>query len=229
MNAKRNGRAVALPRTISNDADLSQATRYLTRRCEAMHHAHRIAGLPPLRRYPHGFEGLARIVIGQQLSASAANAIHARLAARHGTITPAAILAASESELRAFGLSRPKIATLTSLASEIDAGRLDLAPPPPPPGETGTSDHSLSELRARLLALRGIGPWTVDIYEMFCLGHADGFAPGDLALAEATRRALRLDERPKPDALLQHAERWRPVRSVAAALLWAYYATGEGK
>lgn len=194
-----------------------------------MRHAHASAGRPPLRRYPRGFEGLARIVVGQQLSASAASTIFTRLSALPGGVTPALFLDGSTEALRAAGLSRPKITTLAGLAREIDAGRLDLSGPSPDESTGDQNDDSICDLRRRLLTQRGIGPWTVDIYEMFCLGRADAFAPGDLALQEAVRRAFGLETRPGAKAILEHAEAWRPVRSVAAALLWAYYATGEGK
>jgi DNA-3-methyladenine glycosylase II len=75
----------------------------------------------------------------------------------------------------------------------------------------------------------GIGPWTADIYIMFCLGRADGWAPGDLALQIAAQRALVLAERPDKDEMMALAERWRPWRGVAARLLWAYYAAVRAK
>jgi DNA-3-methyladenine glycosylase II len=77
--------------------------------------------------------------------------------------------------------------------------------------------------REQLLAISGIGPWTADIYLMFCAGRADVFAPGDLALQVAAQMAMELDERPGPQALAEIAERWSPWRGVAARMLWAYY------
>ena len=79
-------------------------------------------------------------------------------------------------------------------------------------------------MHAALTAVTGIGPWTADVYIMFCLGRADGWAPGDLALQVAAQHALELDERPDKEEMLELAERWRPWRGVAARLLWAYYA-----
>ena len=76
---------------------------------------------------------------------------------------------------------------------------------------------------AALTALHGVGPWTADIYLLFCLGHADAFPAGDLAVQEAARIAFSLRKRPDPKALTKLAEAWRPWRGVAAHLLWAYY------
>jgi DNA-3-methyladenine glycosylase II len=76
---------------------------------------------------------------------------------------------------------------------------------------------------AELVKLHGVGPWTADIYLLFCLGHADAFPSGDLAVQEAAKIALGLRKRPSPDRLTKIAEAWRPWRGVAAHLMWAYY------
>lgn len=182
---------------------------------------HDITGDPPLRRYPSGFAGLARIIIGQQLSTASAKAIFQRAEQALGSVTPGQVIQTPFDTLRATGLSRPKIATLTALATELDSGRLKVPTTP--------SEMNNPRARETLLDQHGIGPWTVDIYEMFCIGHSDAFAPGDLALREAARRILCQRERPSQPETLELAERWRPFRSVSAGLLWAYYATGHGK
>ena len=84
-------------------------------------------------------------------------------------------------------------------------------------------------MHAALTEVTGIGPWTADVYIMFCLGRADGWAPGDLALQIAAQHALELAERPDKVAMLELAERWRPWRGVAARLLWGYYAAVKAK
>ena len=88
-------------------------------------------------------------------------------------------------------------------------------------GLTAASDE---EVHPALTQISGIGPWTADIFMMFCLGRPDAFAPGDLALQIAAQYALEREERLTPDELLEVAERWRPWRSVGARLLWSYYA-----
>jgi len=196
--------------------DIEAGMRALKRTCPHMARALKLAGLPPLRRNPGGFEGLARIVVGQQVSVAAASAIWARVAAGVKPMTPARIAGMSEAQLRGFGLSRPKIVTLSKLAAHLAVGGDWLAE------LAGDDDDTV---RVRLTALPGIGPWTADIYLMFCLGRADSFAPGDLALQIAAQRLLQLDDRPNPEQLSGIAtERWRPWRGVAARMLWTFYA-----
>ena len=124
------------------------------------------------------------------------------------------MLGKSEVQLRAAGLSGPKIRTLTAMAREVAETGLDL----------GRLDHLTDdEVRAALTKISGVGPWTADVFLMFCLGRADVFAPGDLALQVAAQLAMDLSERPSSKELAEIAERWRPWRGVAARLLWAHY------
>ena len=169
---------------------------------------------PALRRRPPGFEGLAWIVVGQQLSTASAEAIWARLKARFPRISPADIAGASDEELRALGLSRPKVRTLRAIAAATGDGGLPLE----------TLHHlGADDAHAMMTRVRGVGPWTADIYLLFCLGHADAFPAGDLAVQEAARIAYGLPARPRDKELLALAERWRPWRGVAAKVLWAFY------
>jgi DNA-3-methyladenine glycosylase II len=173
-------------------------------------------GLPPLRRRAAGFEALVGIVVGQQLSVASARAVLARVESVLAPLTPERILAATDDEMRLSGLSRPKQRTLRAVAAAIDTGQLDLA----------TLEGASPEfVHAHMTAVSGIGPWTADIYLLFCLGHRDGFAAGDLAIQDAARVAFGLPGRPKAAELTTMAEAWRPWRGVAARLLWAYYAT----
>ncbi|HSI39098.1 MAG TPA: DNA-3-methyladenine glycosylase 2 family protein [Xanthobacteraceae bacterium] len=173
-------------------------------------------GCPQLRRRPAGFAGLCAIVLAQQVSAAAARAIAVRLeAGLDGPPTPEAVLAAGEPGLRAAGLSRPKIRTLIALAQQAEAGALDLA---------ALAGRDSAAARAELVRLPGIGPWTAEVYLLFALGRADAFPAGDLALQVAASEAFGLGARCDTAALERIAEAWRPLRGVAAQLLWAYYA-----
>ena len=152
------------------------------------------------------------------MSVASANAIWTRVAAGVQPFTPERLAAMSEADLRALGLSRPKIVTLSKLAQHLSEHDwlAELA------------DADDDAVRERLVSLPGIGPWTADIYLMFCLGRADSFAPGDLALQIAAQRLLDLERRPTADELAAIAEqRWRPWRGVAARALWAYYAVAK--
>jgi DNA-3-methyladenine glycosylase II len=200
-------------RTIESDADLREGIRALRRKCAHMRHVHDRAGDPPLRRHAPGFEGLARIIVGQQLSIASAQAIWGRVQAAVQPMGARAFLRLSDDRLRQAGLSRGKVKTLRAMSEAIEAG-LDLEQLAAAPEDV---------VHATLTALPGIGPWSADIFLLFCLGRADAFAAGDLALQTAAANALKLNERPSRDELLAIAERWRPWRGVAAHMLWAYY------
>jgi DNA-3-methyladenine glycosylase II len=167
---------------------------------------------PPLRRRPSGFKGLVRVITSQQLSVASAEAIWLRLEAAVEPFTPSRFLATPEQELRAAGLSKIKVATLRGLAEAIDTGSLDL---------DILSGATEDVIHAKLTALKGIGPWTADIYILFCLARADAWSPGDLALQVAVKDALAA--RPDQALMKELAEAWRPWRAVAARMLWAYY------
>ncbi len=175
---------------------------------------------PSLRRREAGFEGLAWIVVGQQVSTASAEAIFARLKTRLGTIEASTVDAATDDDLRLCGLSGPKLRTLRALAAAIGCGTLDFAT---------LAGADADAAHAALRAVKGIGPWTADVFLLFCLGHADAWPAGDLALQEATRMVLGLPERPSTEALRTLGERWRPLRGVAAHCLWAYYKAARAK
>ncbi len=117
-------------------------------------------------------------------------------------------------KLKRLGLSAPKIKSIREIGKAVAKGKIDLT-------LVGNMEADLAH--AALTALHGVGPWTADIYLLFCLGHADAFPAGDLAVQEAARIALRLRKRPDARRLTKIAQAWRPWRGVAAHLLWAYY------
>jgi len=178
------------------------------------------AGRPPLRRRPDGFAGLAAIVVSQQLSTASAGAIWGRLAAAFDPMEPAAILRARAPRLARLGLSSPKIRALKEIARAVERGRLALA---------GLATLDAEKAHAALTAVHGIGPWTADIYLLSCLGHADAWPAGDLALQEAVRLAFSLRTRPSAKDMMPLAEPWRPLRAVAARVLWTYYRAVKGR
>ena len=172
------------------------------------------AGRPPLRRCADGFAGLASIVVSQQLSTASAKAICGRLTQAVDPFEPAGMLRARSAKLARAGLSAPKIRTLKAIAKAITRGELDLATLVQMPAD---------EAHGVLTAVHGIGPWTADIYLLFCLGHADAWPAGDLALQEGARLLLALKTRPTAKQMGPLAEAWRPWRGAAACMLWSYY------
>ena len=174
-------------RRIRTEEDLAaKGVAALVGSCAHMARVHALPAIPPLRRRPAGFKGLSRVIVGQQLSVASANAIWGRLEARVRPFTAASLLAVPEAELRAAGLSAVKTPRSASRRGDRPAVSTSM----PCPTRPKTAIH------AALTALKGIGPWTADIYILFCLGTADAWSPGDLALQHAVRDALALDERP---------------------------------
>ena len=125
-----------------------------------------------------------------------------------------AVRAARSDKLKRLGLSNAKIKAIKEIGKAVSTGAIDL---------NAVGEMDADAAHALLTALHGVGPWTADIYLLFCLGHADAFPAGDLAVQEAARIALDLRKRPDPKALTKIAEAWRPWRGVAAHLMWAYY------
>lgn len=186
----------------------------LVDQCEYMARAYAEAGAPLPRRRPDGFPAIVSSIIGQQVSAHAGAAIQRRVEAGLGNVSAEAVLAKSDDELRAFGLSRPKVKYIRGVAEAVTAGDLDFDSLRQSPDD---------EVLETLTRLKGIGQWTAEIYLMFALGRPDVMPSGDLALAESAARLMRLEARPKPKELAIIAERWRPWRSTAALMLWYYY------
>ncbi|MEM1385149.1 MAG: DNA-3-methyladenine glycosylase 2 family protein [Pseudomonadota bacterium] len=196
-------------RIIETEACIAEGCAWLAeiepRFAEALH----LTGPPPLRRRPGGFGPLLQAICGQQLSVASAGALWSKLCAV-GADDPVGLLALSDEDLRACGLSWAKIRYAKALAeAQVDYPSLAAMPEP--------------EAIATLTALKGIGQWTAEIYLLVSVGRADVFAPGDLALQEAARDLFGLDERPSEAALRDRAQAWSPWRGVAARLLWAYY------
>ena len=178
------------------------------------------AGPLPWRIRGGGFAGLLQIVVGQQISNQAALAIWRRLQAHPSLLQPDGLLATDDATLRGVGLSRPKVAHARSLAAAFAAGQLSadaLVQLPDP------------DAIAVITAVRGLGPWTAEVYLLFALQRQDVFPAGDIALAGAAADILGLPRRPDPRALRLLAEAWCPSRALAARLLWHHwrYMTGR--
>jgi DNA-3-methyladenine glycosylase II len=199
---------------LNTQADLEAAIHALLKQDPRLQPVFELTGMPALRRREPGFAGLAHIVTGQQLSTASAAAIWARVSAAFDPFDHERLRKARADRLGRLGLSAAKIKTLKNVARELAAGRLNLE-------VLANQDADLAH--NTLTALHGIGPWTADVYLLFCLGNGDAWPAGDIAVQEAVKVGLGLAKRPTPKEMAPLAEPWRPLRGAAAHLWWSYY------
>ena len=171
-------------------------------------------GLPSLRRTSGGLKTLLRIVTDQMISLKAGEAIWRRVEPALHPFDAETIAATSPSALMALGLSGAKAKTFIAVASGVCGGGFDFA---------GLKQLPDGEARASLISLKGIGPWTAELYLLTALGRADAWPAGDLALQVAAQDLFGLTQRPDARQLICLAEPWQPWRAVAARLLWSHY------
>ena len=171
-------------------------------------------GPPPLWAKPTGFATLVRMILEQQVSLKAARTIYKRLQAEVGRVRPHTIAHCQISDLRAAGITGGKSGYIIGLAQAVSRREIDL------PGLARLPDD---EVRRQLTALRGIGPWTADIYLLMVLRRPDIYPIGDLALAISMQRLKGWCERPDDKRQQRQARRWRPWRAVATRMLWQDY------
>ena len=171
-------------------------------------------GLPEPRVSEPGAQTLLRTIVGQQVSVAAARSMWAKLEAAFGSPPDLALLlAASDDELRAAGMSRQKSGYIRSLAELVISGELDLANLP----------QDDEEAIALLTRIKGIGRWSAEIYLLFAEGRPDVFPAGDLAVMVELGRLMGLPDKPTEKQLREMAEPWRPYRGAAAVLAWHSY------
>jgi DNA-3-methyladenine glycosylase II len=170
--------------------------------------------LPDLYLRAPTFESLLRIILEQQVSLASAKAAYLKLLEKVETITPDRILALSDEEFKACYFSRQKIVYARALAQSVVDNNLiinDLA---------SLSDQ---EVREKLTAIKGIGNWTADVFLMMCLQRCDLFPIGDIALVNSMKKHFQLPKATNSATLLDMAESWRPLRSIATTILWHAY------
>ncbi len=199
---------------LKTQADLDDAVHALVKQDPRLKPILKAAGMPALRQRDPGFAGLAAIVCGQQLSTASAAAIWGRVSTAFDPFHHDTLKKARADRLGRLGLSAAKIKTLKSLARELAAERLNL---------DVLANEDADAAHNTLTALHGIGPWTADVYLLFCLGHGDAWPAGDLAVQEAVKVGLGLKARPTVKEMAALAEPWRPMRGAAAHLWWSYY------
>ena len=198
--------------------DVSAAGRALARRNKALRHALKTIGAPHIRRRNDGFEGLFRIIVEQQVSVPSAQAIWARCEAAVDVSRHRAVARLGVDGLRGLGLTGPKARYVAGLAQTLEEGAFDFA-----------ALNALDDMAAmaRLIELKGVGPWSAAIYLLFCEGRIDIWPTRDVALKHAYGAAAGA---PVEQAALDAAAgEWAPYRGVAAHILWTYYAHIRGR
>jgi DNA-3-methyladenine glycosylase II len=197
-----------------NDRLLIEAARHLGARDGDLRALLQVQGPPPLWGRAPGFETLVKIILEQQVSLASADAVFRRIKARFSPFTPGRLARAGETGLRAHGVTRQKAAYCVHLATALLEGRLDLD------ALERMGDDDAAEALTRL---KGIGPWTAQIYLLMALRRPDVWPSGDLALVRTIRTVKRLRRAPTPARMMTIAEAWRPYRAVAARMLWQHY------
>lgn len=177
-------------------------------------------GPPPMWTREPGFPTLIHIILEQQVSLASAKAAYERLLAAASPLTPVRFLELGDTELRKIGFSRQKTAYGRHLAQAILEDRLDLK---------ALAMMDDATVRSELIKIKGIGPWTADIYLLMALRRPDIWPSQDIALAVAAQKVKRLAYRPKPEQLELLATAWQPWRAIAARLLWHYYLSDRAK
>jgi len=206
--------------TILNEEAFTQGVRLLTDRDEHLAEVVQNYGRPPLWVREPGFPTLVYIILEQQVSLASARAAFERLKAATKPLTPQRFLKLTDAELLRIGFSRQKTLYTRLLAESLARSHFDLG--------------YLQELhddaaRKMLIAFKGIGRWTADIYLLSALRRPDIWPVGDLALATAVQEVKRLRKRPAPERLEKLSQPWRPYRAVAARLFWHHYLSKRGK
>jgi DNA-3-methyladenine glycosylase II len=210
----------AAARVILSEEIFTLAVSELVLADEDLARVVQLYGAPPLWVREPGFPTLLYIILEQQVSLASARALYQRVLGAVRPLTPGRFLKLSETELRQLGFSRQKSLYARLLAEAIHSRRFAL--------------HKLHELedqhaRAQLIALKGIGAWTADIYLMSALRRPDIWPVGDLALATAVQEVKRLRKRPSPSKLERMSQPWRPWRAVAARIFWHAYLCKRGQ
>lgn len=179
----------------------------------ALARAYEVIGVPVWRVSAPTYALLGSLISHQQISLSAAAAIWRRVEGYLGDVTAGNMLDADPEAIRACGMSRPKVAHLVSIAEAMVSGQLNLE---------RVCAAPLDEARQELLSVRGIGPWTAELFLLYAAGAMDAFPVADVGVMEAHKRLGAYDTRMETRAFTSHAEGWRPYRGVAAHLLWGW-------
>jgi DNA-3-methyladenine glycosylase II len=198
-------------------ASLEAAAKALAERDPHLAATYQIHGTPPMWARPPGFATMLRIILEQQVSLTSARAMFERLKSNVEPFSALGFIEAGEAFLRSLGVTRQKAHYCVQAAQAFTNGDLDQI--------ARLNDE---EAHQALLRIKGVGPWTANIYLLMALRRPDIWPDGDIALASALGRLRKMNTRPSFSELTRIAEAWRPYRSVAARMLWQYYLAERG-
>lgn len=201
-----------------DEKNLLTACKKLSKQDEDLAFIFQTYGTPPLWAREPDFATLIHIILEQQVSLASALSAFNKLKEKLGAITPEGILSLTDAEMRAAYFSRQKTIYARELATAILNGNLDLQ---------SLENLSNEAVKIELKKIKGIGDWTSDIYLLMGMLRFDVMPKGDLALHVAWQKLRKSEHRPTSDEFLQIAERWKPLRSIAARLLWHFYLSAK--
>jgi len=205
------------PSTLTHDS-LAAAAQLLAARDRHLATIYQVHGAPPMWARRPGFQTLLRIILEQQVSLISARSMFNRLQSNIDPFTAEGFIEFGEPGLRALGVTRQKAHYCVQVAHAFTNGDLKRI--------ARLSDE---EAHSTLLRIKGVGPWTANIYLLMALKRPDIWPDGDIALASAAGRLQKMNARPSFVQLARIAERWRPYRSVAARMLWQYYLAEQNR
>lgn len=184
---------------------------YLLKKDKVFQQILNLYGEPTISTRPQGFESLCKLIIEQQVSLASAKACYLKMESFLGKVTPQNIINATEEELRNNSVSKQKAVYLKELSKAIINKELDL--------ET-LSQKPEEEIKSKLIAIKGIGNWTAEVYIMFCLQKEDVFPIGDIALQNTLKELFPVTTK---EEMITLSENWKPNRSLATYFFWHYY------
>ena len=196
---------------------MKKALDYLSEKDKVLQQIIENFGNPIIQKRAEGFSALCHIILEQQVSIASAKACYDKIQIHLGEILPETILAISDVELRNCGVSRQKSSYLKDLAQKVSSNELDFAT---------FSAKTESEIRAELIAVKGVGNWSIEVYLMFCLQSSDIIPLGDIAIKNTLKELYNCQTLEEMELI---SNNWKPERTMASFVIWHYYLKKRNK
>jgi DNA-3-methyladenine glycosylase II len=197
-----------------NNQKLSKAVKYLSKKDKDLAALYEADGVPPLWARRPGFTTLIKIILEQQVSLASAKAVYRKLESNINPFAPTRFEELGIAYLKSLGVTRQKSSYCINIAAAVLDDKLDLK------SLNNMNDDDAKEM---LSSIKGIGPWTANIYLLMALRRSNIWPSGDIALASSMKKIKRLQSHPTNEKQIKIAEKWQPYRSVAARMLWQHY------